>query len=182
MRTNMWARIICAGFAILSFGGAMFFHFCYREIFFYDLCLAIFGSSLLAYIIAFISYRVAKREAVMQYLADLRRYRRKHSRIYAMSADSRRSYLEDLSDFFYELCSDYAKIQHLCVKFFSHRQLSLTLNQSFQNVINVQGELNCSHFDRKQCNKIDEAVDAVEKLAIEEKYLFKSEDVKDGQT
>ncbi len=75
MKTNMWVRIICVTLTLIALAGAIFFHYCYKEPLFLNICLAIFGSALLTYINALVSYKVIQREAIMQYLTDLRRYR-----------------------------------------------------------------------------------------------------------
>lgn len=176
MRTNMWARVICAILTLTAFAGTIFFHYCYEDGYIFNICLAIFGSSLLTYINALISYKFIRREAVMQYLTDLRRYRQKFKNMQAAPNDVRNTYLEDLSDFFYELHSDYAKIQHLCPKWFIHKHMSYILDCSFQNIVDVQNELNIRQFNFvQQKSKIDESADMIEKLAKNKMYLDSSQ-------
>lgn len=167
----MWVRIICATLTLIAFVGAILFHYIYEETFVFNVCLAIFGSALLTYLNALISYKVTRREAIMRYLTDLRRYRRKFKNMQAASQDNRTPYLEDLCDFFYELHSDYSKIQYLRRRFFIH-EYSYVLDYSFQNIADIQSELNCSQFNlMQQIVKVEEAADMVEELAKNKKYL-----------
>lgn len=168
----MWVRIICAILTLIALGGAVFFEYWYTEAFLCNICLALFGSALLTYVSALISYKTLRREYIMRYLTDLRRYRQKFKYLQAADIDGQKSYLEDMSDFFYELHSDYSQIQHLCKKFFTHERISFALDYSFQKILEVQSELNRGRFDlERQKAKVDESANMIEEFAQRKKYL-----------
>lgn len=168
----MLARIICAILTLIALGGALFFEYWYQNAFWCNVCLALFGSALLTYINALISYKTLRRELIMRYLTNLRRYRQKFKYLQAAGENERKSYLEDISDFFYELHSDYSQIQHLRKKFFTHESISFVLDFSFQKILEVQSELNTGHFELvRQKTKVDESADMIEEFAQRKKYL-----------
>lgn len=168
----MWVRIICAIITLGALIGAVFFEFWHENAFLCNVCLALFGSALLTYVNALISYKMLRREYIMRYLTDLRRYRQKFKHLQTAGADNQKSYLEDILDFFYELHSDYSQIQHLRKNFFAHGCIPFILDYSFQRILEVSNELNENHLDlKRQRAKIDESADMIEALAKSKKYL-----------
>lgn len=179
MRTNMWVRIVCFTLTVVALLGSVFFYYFCKNDFGFNICLAVFGSALLTYINAWISYKLLRRKAIMRYLTDLRRYRQKFKCLQAAARDDQKRYLEDISDFFYELHSDYSQIQHIWKDCPTHRTLSSDLSLSFQNIVDVQSELNTACLNlAQQKAKVDESADMVEAIAKRKKYLHP---VKEGQ-
>lgn len=171
MRINMQVRIICIIFTVGSIIGAVLLD-CYGSNLGSNICLAIFGSALLTYINALVTYKATRRELILRYLCDLRLYRRKYMRIHAATEDARGAYLEDISDFFYELHADYSQIQHLSKNCFVHKHISSVLDLSFQHIADIQGELNCNKLNFIQHeDKIGKSVEEVENFAKRMKYL-----------
>lgn len=181
----MWVRIVSAILTFIALAGAMVFEYWYKKSFLCNICLAIFGSALLTYVNAFISYRLMRRESIMRYLTDLRKYRLMFKHLRAAGEDERKNYLENIAVFFYELAENYSHIQHLCKSLFVHKHISHDLDCSFQKVKTVQQELENRHFDlERQAIEIDQSADMVEALAKREKYLSsnKKRGNKNGQT
>ena len=149
-----------------------------------NIMLGIFGSSLLAWFSALIAYKVTRREAIMEYLYSLRTYRRKFRRLISTSKNTYLEKKENLEDYFDEWLAIYSRTGHICKCLCKYRKIPKTLDMSFQLVVDVQGNLNCNHTEYKSyAEDIDQAIELIENLAKEKKYLHVVKKVQnDGQT
>ncbi len=155
MILHMWVRILSFVTMILSLGlGILFDQFEY--VLLSNIFIGIFGGTILTYVTAFVSYRIERRNVLLNYLGALQTYRARFNLLYNNKKMGRAELLEqniiDLKLYFYEIhYNSYLKIQHICKK----RKLPQKMNEIFELVLNVQNEINSSHFEQLDQMKQD---------------------------
>lgn len=168
MKTYMLTRAICAPITLISLVVAIVINYCGNDLI-CNILLGVFGSSLLTWISAVIAYRTVREEAIMEYMKALRIYRRKYRRLISSKSENewfqRR---EEQEGYFDECHRAYSKTFH----FRKSKEIPKILNNSFEDISYVQGELNCYGVEYEEYSeKIDRAVRAIEELATRMKYL-----------
>lgn len=178
MRTYMWVRIISALICAISLYLGIRCNM--RD---FDLAsnilIGVFGSSLLTYISALISYKISKRDAIISYLGTLQAYRcrfqsfRKH--YFLKEWDKAENDLQNLNEYFYEMhYTAYLKIQHLMY----WHSTPKTINKAFEKMVTTTshlrvlagGNIQESELTEIESN-INSSITIIENLARKKNYL-----------